>query len=597
MASDSNRERPTNKDIVHLLKSVAAVYLLKGANRFRMIAYQKAADAIEPLTQEVYDIWQNGQLNTIQGLGPSLQAHLDEYFQNPKGSYLEKQLSTVPAPVFELMRAPGIGPMKAFKIVTSLNLKSPETVFNDVRKAASNNKIAELESFGEKSQNDILKAIDILEERGTKEERMTLPIAIKLAEDVTQYLKRHSHVKKVEPMGSLRRRAPTIGDIDLLAVVDEKHMEEVVSYFVQYPHKISIEAEGMDKGAIMASGGRRVDLRVVPESQYGSMIQYFTGSKAHNIKLREIGLKKGYSLNEFGIKEVKTGKVHSFITEEGFYSFLGLDCPAPEIREGYEEIKLAMAHKLPNLVEAKDIRGDFHIHSSFDVTTSHDLGEDPIEVVAQKAYEIGYEYIAFSEHNPARGKLTDSEITDIMKRKREAIEAYNKGKSLPIHIFNSLEIDIQPDGSLALPESAFQYLDLCIVSLHSSFRMSKTDMTQRILKAFTHPKVKIMGHPTGRLLGKREEVDADWPDIIKEAKKRDIALEINASPDRLDLPEGLVRQAVANGNKLVINTDAHAARHLDGMEFGVYVARRGWAEKSDIMNAKPLKYVMNWLKE
>jgi DNA polymerase (family X) len=591
----SQTERPSNKDLVHLLKSVAAALTLTGANRFRTIAYQKAADAIEPMTQEVYDFWQNGQLDMIQGIGSSLQKHLDEYFTKPEGSYLESQLALIPASVYELMRAPGIGPMKAFKIVTAFDLTDPKTIVADVRKAAAENKIAELESFGAKSQADILQALDIFEQRGSTEERMTLPVALQLAEDVTAYLLQNEHVTKVEPMGSLRRRAPTIGDVDLLATCTEDHMEEVVSYFVKYPNKISIEAEGTDKGAFMASGGRRVDLRVVPEKQYGSMIQYFTGNKAHNIKLRELGLKQGVSLNEFGIKNVKTGKMEEFATEEAFYNALGLDWVPPEIREGHDEIKLAQQHKLPKLVELADLKGEFHVHSNFDVTTSHDLGADSIEDMARTAHTLGYEYLALSEHNPAFMKVSAKEAADIMRRKKEVIDAWNMKPPVPIHLFNSLEIDIQPDGSLALADEAFEYLDLCVISIHSSFKQSRQDMSKRILKALSYPKVKIMGHPTGRLLGKREEIDADWTVILDEAKERNIALEINASPDRLDLPEILVKQAVSNGNKLVIDTDSHAASHMAGMPFGVYVARRGWATKSAIMNAQPLSYITQWI--
>lgn len=591
----SKTHRPSNKDLVHLLKSVAAALTLTGANRFRTIAYQKAADAIEPMTQEVYDFWQNDQLDMIQGIGSSLQKHLNEYFTKPEGSYLESQLALIPASVYELMRAPGIGPMKAFKIVTAFDLTDPKTIVADVRKAAAENKIAELESFGAKSQADILQALDIFEQRGSTEERMTLPVAMQLAEDVTAYLLQNEHVTKVEPMGSLRRRAPTIGDVDLLATCAEEHMESVVSYFVQYPNKISVEAEGTDKGAFMASGGRRVDLRVVPEKQYGSMIQYFTGNKAHNIKLRELGLKHGVSLNEFGIKNVKTGVMKEYATEEAFYNALGLDWVPPEIREGHDEIKLAQQHSLPTLVELTDLKGEFHVHSNFDVTTSHDLGADSIEDMARTAYALGYEYLALSEHNPAFMKVSAQESADIMRRKKEVIDTWNAHPPVPIHLFNSLEIDIQPDGSLALADEAFEYLDLCVISIHSSFKQSRQDMTKRILKAMTYPKVKIMGHPTGRLLGKREEIDADWTVILDEAKKRNIAMEINASPDRLDLPEILVKQAVANGNKLVIDTDSHAAVHMRGMPFGIYVARRGWATKRAIMNTQPLSYITQWI--
>lgn len=583
--------QPSNKDIVFVLKAVAAAYLLTGENRFKIIAYQKAADAIEPLTQELYDIWQNDQLDMIQGLGPSIRQHLDEYFRQQSGSYLEKQMKRLPASVYELMKAPGIGPKKAFRIVKEFKLNNPETIFEDVKKVAQEGKIAKLEGFGEKSQADIVKAIGLYEERGHDEERMTLPVAMKLAEDVTDYLLQNSKICRVEPMGSLRRHAPTIGDVDLLAVCAEEDAKEVVSYFVQYPHAISNEGEGESKGSIMASGGRRVDLRVVPEEQYGSMIQYFTGNKAHNIKLREVGLKKGYSLNEFGIKNVKTGEVQSFDTEEAFYNFVGLQWVPPELREGGDEIKRAQAKKLPNLIQEEDIRGEFHVHSDFDITTSHDIGADSIDIMAKKAQERGYEYLALSEHNPAFSKLSEDAITKIIESKKEAVSKV----SSPVHLFNSLEIDIQPDGTLALPDSAFKHLDMCVVSIHSSFRMSKADMTKRILKALTYPKVKILGHPTGRLLGKREEIEADWDQIFNFAKKKDIALEINSATERLDLPENLIRRALQKGNKLVISTDAHAASHMDGIHYGLFTARRGWAQKSDIMNTRPLAEIKKWI--
>lgn len=585
------KHRPSNKEIVHTLRSIAAAYLLTGANRFRIVAYQKAADAIEPLTQEVYDIWQNGQLETIEGVGPSIKQHLDEYFKDSKGSYFEKQLGKVPASVYELMRAPGIGPKKAYKIVNEFDFNDPKTIFEDTKKAANDNRIAELEGFGDKSEKDILKAIKLYEDKDSEEERMTLPVAIQLAEDVTQYLLKNEHVQKVEPMGSLRRRAPTIGDVDLLAVCDDDHAESIVSYFVKYPHTVTIEGEGTSKGAIMVSGSRRVDLRVISPEQYGAMIQYFTGNKAHNIKLRELALKKNLSLNEFGIKNTKTDELEKFKTEEAFYKKLGLDWIPPEMREGQKEIDLAKKGKLPDLVQEKDIKGEFHVHSNFDVTTSHDLGADSIADMAQKAQERGYDYLALSEHNPAFSKLSADEAADIIRRKKEAIA---KVKT-PVHLFNSLEIDIQPDGSLALADEAFKHLDMCVISIHSSFRMKKDEMTKRIMKAMTYPKVKIIGHPTGRLLGKREEIDADWNTIMKEAKKRDIALEINSSTERLDLPEGLVKIAIQNGNKLVIDTDAHEAASMDMIRFGVFVARRGWATKSDIMNTRSLTDIKNWI--
>jgi len=581
----------SNKDIVHLLKSVAAAYTLTGAIRFRVIAYEKAADAIEHLTQEVYDVWQNGHLKDVDGIGPSLQEHLDEYFKNPKNSYLEKQLSKIPAPTYELMRAPGIGPKKAYRIVKEFDLTNPATVFEDVKKIAADHRIAKLEGFGEKSEKDILKAIGIYEERGQKEERMTLPTATQLARDVMAHLSQNKHVKKSEALGSFRRKAPTIGDIDIVVVCEPEYAKEVLEHFRTYPGTLTVETKGDIESSIMVTGGKRVDVRIISENQYGSMLQYFTGNKAHNIKLREFALKKGYSLNEFGIKEVKTGKVHTFETEEAFYQFLGVPWIPPEIREGSDEIKHALVNDLPQVPTIQDIKGEFHVHSSFDVVPSHDLGADSIEDMAAEAYRLGYQYLALSEHNPAMGKLSTKEIIEIVKNKAEAI----KKIKTPVHLFNSLEIDIQPDGTLALPDEAFQYLDMCVVSIHSSFTQSREAMTKRILKALSYPKVKVIGHPTGRLLGKREEIEADWDAIFDVCKEKHIALEINSSHERLDLPEGLVKRAVENGNSLVIDTDSHAASHMDSMEYGIYVARRGWAEKSDIINTYPLDHVIKWI--
>ena len=583
----------SNKEIVHLLKSVAAAYTLTGAIRFRVIAYEKAADAIEHLTQEIYDVWQNGHLEDVDGIGPSLQQHLKEYFENPEKSYLVTQLAKVPSPVYELMRAPGIGPKKAFRIVKEFSLSDPVTVFDDVKKLATENKIATLEGFGEKSEKDILKALATYEERGKKEERMILPVALQLARDVMDHLSKHPDVKKLEALGSFRRKAPTIGDIDIVAVCESSKAKDVLEYFTTYSGTSTIQTQGDVESSIMVTGGKRVDLRIVSSEQYGSMLQYFTGNKAHNIKLREYALKKGYSLNEFGIKEVKTGEVHTFTTEEAFYDFLGVPWIPPEIREGGEEIKKALNKSLPDLVTVKDLKGEFHVHSSFNVVPSHDLGADPIEVMAAKAHERGYTYLALSEHNPASGKLSESEIIAIVKSKADAIK---KVKS-PVKLFNSLEIDIQPDGSLALPDGAFTYLDMAVVSIHSSFTMPREDMTKRILKALSYPKVKILGHPTGRQLGKREEIEADWDEIFDYCKAHTIALEINAWHERLDLPEGLVRRAVENGNILAIDTDSHAAAQMDGIEYGVYVARRGWAEKRDIINTYSLDHVTKWINE
>lgn len=587
----------SNKDLAHLLRSVAAAYTLTGANRFPIIAYEKAADAVENLNQEVYDIWENMGLDGvsgIDGIGPTISQHLNEYFTNPEGSYLEKQLKSIPAPVYELMRAPGIGPKKAFRIAKEFNLSDRNTVFDEVKKLAAEHKISALDGFGEKSEADIVEAIDTHLGRLGKEERMALPAAFSLAQEIITYMQNQKDVEHIEALGSLRRMVSTIGDIDLAVIAKEHTYEKILAHFVSYPQTATIEAQGVNKAAIITKNGKRIDLRIVDRDRYGAMLQYFTGSKAHNIKLREYALKKGLSLNEFGIKNVKTGKITSFEKEEDFYGFLQLPYIVPELREGTDEVRRAADKKLPHLVELQDIKGEFHIHSSFPIEPSHDLGTHSFEEMIEKAQELKYEYLGFSEHNPSVSKHTDDEVVELIKKKREALRSLEK-KYPNILLLNSLEIDILPDGRPAIPEAAANHLDMAVVSIHSAFSQKRDVMTKRILKAFAFPKVKIFGHPTARLINSREEIDADWDAIFKDAAKRNIALEVNAFPNRLDLPDAMVRRALSFGCKIVINTDSHNKDDMPIMFFGVAVARRGWAEKKDVINTQNKTYIASWI--
>jgi len=587
----------TNKDLAHLLRSVAAAYILTGANRFRIVAYEKAADAVELLNQEVYDIWENNGVNGIAetaGIGPTISQHLNEYFTKREGSYLEEQLQSIPAPVYELMRAPGIGPKKAFRIAKEFNLTDIKTVFEDVKKLAAAHKISVLEGFGEKSEADIVKAIDTHLGRQDKEERMALPEAFSLAQDIISHMMKQDDVEQIEALGSLRRMMATIGDVDLAVIAKEDTYEKILAHFVSYPQTQTIEAHGVNKAAIITKNGKRIDLRIVDRERYGAMLQYFTGSKDHNIKLREFALKKGLSLNEFGIKNVKTGETVSIENEEDFYAYLKLPYIVPELREGTDEVRRAADKKLPDLVELKDIKGEFHIHSSFPIEPSHDLGANTFEEMIALAQELKYSYLGFSEHNPSVSKHSEEEIVELVKKKKEALTLLEK-KYPKMLLLNSLEVDILPNGNLAIPESAVKYLDMVVVSIHSAFTQDRATMTKRILKALTFPKVKIFAHPTARLINKREEIDADWDSIFKEVAKKDIALEVNAYPDRLDLPDAMVRRAISFGCKIVIDTDAHHKDQMTNMIFGVSVARRGWAEKKDVINAQNSTFISSWV--
>ncbi|OGK39823.1 hypothetical protein A2954_01515 [Candidatus Roizmanbacteria bacterium RIFCSPLOWO2_01_FULL_37_12] len=610
MKSDQNKF--SNKEIAKILRNIAAVHLLKNENRFKRVAYENAAETVEQSSRELRDIWQDGKLFDIPGIGKTIGSNLEEYFKTGKSKHFNSILKKVPSTVFILMNLPTIGPKKAYKLVKELKLLIPKTVIEDLQNACKQNKVAELESFGKKSQEDILEAIKLFRKRSSKSERMPLPYAYELAKELSDYLKKIPGITRVDTLGSLRRMVATIGDIDISVQVEsrkdhkvERLQKEIINYFVKFPKTISIDSSGENKASIIVSPNIRVDLRVQEERSYGAMLQYFTGSKSHNIKLREYALKKGLSLNEYGIKKVKSqkskvksinqnSKILEFSTEEKFYNFLGLQYIPPEIREGTNEIELSEKNKVSKLVELKDIKGDLHIHSSYDLKPSHDLGENSYSEILEKADQLGYEYIGFTDHNPKTSGLPEQEITEIMNLRYRVIKKLSN-KVNEAKFFIGLEADIQPDGRLALPEKAIDLVDYLIVSVHSAFNLDVKSMTQRVMKALSYPKVKILGHPTGRLLGKREGFELDWKAIFDFCRNKKIALEINSWPERLDLPDSLVREALNQKVKFVINTDAHANLHLDGMIYGVSVARRGWCKKDDIINTLDYSAFKRWL--
>jgi DNA polymerase (family 10) len=333
------------------------------------------------------------------------------------------------------------------------------------------------------------------------------------------------------------------------------------------------------------------------------MLQYFTGSKQHNIDLREFALKQDYSLNEYGIKDTKTGELHTCSTEKEFYNFLGLEYIPPEIREGTKEIPYAKKHTLPKLIAEKDIKGDFHMHASYDIKTSHDVGANTYEELVDKAVEKGYSYMGFADHNPRQSGLSQKEVSTIMRDRHEHIHtvltkkkeaASKEGIHLP-KWYIGLEVDILPSGELALPDEAFEYVDYLVVSIHSSFTKKREEQTERLVKALSYPKVRIFGHPTGRLLGRRSGVDADWNSIYTFAAEKGIAMEINSSPKRLDLSDEMAFDACQKGCLFCVNTDAHAADQMDGIKYGITVARRAWLEGKNVVNTWDEEKFDKWI--
>lgn len=581
----------TNTEIAELLRDVAAAYQISDAsgNRFQIIAYNKAADAIEHLSSEAKDVWEEGKLTDVSGIGGSIAGHLGDIFTTGTSKHFSQILSEIPSAVFELMKVSGIGPKTGYRLVMELQISEKEPL-KDLKKKAESGMIAQLEDFGEKSQEDIIRAID--EYMQKPPERMLLPRALTIAEEVMDWMKQNKSVEKIEALGSSRRRAATVGDIDMAVATDEPN--EVMDHFVKYPNASRTIEKGEKTASILLPGGIQVDVLVIEPKAWGSALQHFTGSKHHNIALREYSLKKNLSLSENGIKNTKTGKMNTYDTEEKFYNALGLEFIPPEMREDMGEIKAALNKTLPKLIELSDIKGDLQIHSNFDIETSHDLGASSMEDIAEKAASLGYEYVALTEHNPSQKGHSDKDIYRLLKDKKEAVEQVNslvknKMKNRTIKLFNSLEIDILPNGDLPVNDEALGLLDFALVSIHSSFDQSRKIQTERVLKALNHPKVKIFAHPTGRKINHREGVELDWPAIFDFCLQNNKWIEINADPMRLDLPDFLVKEAVDRGIVLSMGTDAHHIDGMDNMQWAISVARRGWVEAKNIVNTRTLE--------
>ncbi len=566
----------SNKDIARLLREISAAYQARGENRFKIIAYDNAATSVEHATSELKDLWEDGQLDTVPGLGKSIQEHLDELFKTGKVKHFETIKKGLPQGMFSLLDIGGLGPKSANKLAQELNLKN----IDDLEKAAKNQKIRNIPGFGQKSENVILTAISEL--KGKVTNRYLITEAFTVAERVLKHLRSHKDCERAEPLGSLRRMVATVGDIDI--AVASQNPREIIEHFKKFKEVKRILDAGPRKSSLLLLNGMQVDLIVQPTRAFGALLQHFTGSKNHNIKLREYALKKGYSVSDYGIK-VK-GKIKEFKTEEDFYKFLGMDFIPPELREDTGEIEAALARKLPIVVDIGDIKGDIHLHSDYPIEPSHDSGINSFQQITNKAKILGYQYVGFSDHSPGYSTHTKSQIIDLIKKRSENIE-HLKSSPKEIGILNLLEIDILSDGQLSVPEEGLKILDGAIAGIHSSHHQDKATITKRMLVAIESPYVQVISHPTGRLLDQRQSYEVDWPRIFEACVNTKTLLEINAWPNRLDLPDVLVRDAIKAGVKLIVNSDSHQVEQMDNMRFGVAVARRGWATKEDIVNSLP----------
>lgn len=570
----------TNKEIAKNLFQIAEILEVidSAKNRFRVLAYEKAAQTVENMSRELSEIYRGGgksALEEIEGIGESIALSIEEMVVKGKSKLLEELKKEIPASELEFLTIPGIGPKMAAKITKELKAKN----IKDLKKKLESG-VAD-KFFKEKTKKNLLRGIELLSHLSG---RMLLTQALPLAEEIVKELKKVSGIINIDWVGSLRRSREDVGDIDI--VCSTKNPASVIERFATLSGIKQVLTKGESKSTIIYSGGEQIDLEIVPQKEYGSLLQHFTGSKEHNVALRTYAQTKNMSVSEHGIKF--QNKLHTFETEKGVYNFLGMDFIVPELRENRGEIEAALAHNLPKLVEQKDIRGDLHVHSNWSDGTM------TIEEIAKAGEKLGYEYIVISDHTVGLGIARGLDEKRLELRQKEIEQVQKKHK---IKILSSVEVNIKADGSLDIKDWMLEKMDIVTASIHGSFFQDQEKVTARLISAIRNPHVDIIGHPSTRIIGRRDGVNLNWPQIFEAASKYKTALEISSQPDRLDLQDFLCQEAKKYGVKFAINTDAHSVVSLNLMIYGVAVARRGWLTKDDIVNTKSLKDLENWLKQ
>ena len=566
-----------NKAIAGLLYETADLLEIDGQDSFRVRSYRNAAQAIEALPQQVADlIHEPKKLLEVPGIGKGMLANLQMLFKDGSIEAHSELLKKYRPSMLELLKIQGLGPKTIALIWSAYQVSDLE----GVEKLAREGKIRTLPRMGEKHEQKLLKAI---EDYRRIAGRFLLDTAEELAEKLMEHLLAAPGVEKVTPAGSLRRGRETVGDLDILvtgkACIEAETRQKVIEHLLRFPGLMDIIAQGENKVSFRHRNGMQVDVRLLPPESFGAALQYFTGSKAHNVALRQRALKMGFTLNEYSLATLEDAKPVARRTEEEIYAKLGLDFIPPELRENLGEIEAAANHTLPVLIELSDIRGDAHMHT---VETD---GRNTIEEMAEAARGRGYEYMAITDHSKnlamANG-LTDARALAHIERIR-AVEKKMKG----IRIFAGIEVDILGDGSLDLSDSVLEQMDIVIASVHSHFNQDRATMTDRLLKAVANPNTSLIGHPTGRLLLRRDAYQFDLDAVLKAAAKHKVAMELNSYPDRLDLCDVHLRLAKQHGVKIVINTDSHHTSHMEKMRYGILQARRAWLKKEDVLNALP----------
>jgi DNA polymerase (family 10) len=556
-----------NAEIARILEEIAAMLEAEGVE-WKPNAYRKAALTIATLSEDIEEVYKQGRLKELPGVGESIAQKIEEYLKTGKIKYYDELKQKYPIDFSSFSKIEGLGPKTIVKLYKFLKIKN----LDDLKKAIQEHKLKDLPGFGERSEEKIRKSIELYEQTP---QRQLLGFVLPEAEALKRKLEESGLVKRVEIVGSIRRMKETIGDIDVLTIIKPNiDPMKVMDFFVSLPEIKAVEAKGPAKTSVALKIGMDCDLRVFEEKSFGAAMLYFTGSKQHNIELRKIAIKKGYKLNEYGL--FKGNKLIAGKSEEEIYEKLNMQYIPPEMREVRGEIELALKNKLPKIIDYNEIKGDFHVH------TKYSDGANSIKEVAEYAKKLGYEYITISDHS-SNLKIAHGLTNEQYKKQFNEIEKVEK--EVGIKIFKSGEVDILKDGSIDISKEVAKQMDFVIAAVHSNFSMSKEEMTNRVIKALRSKLVTILAHPTGKLLNQRPPYEIDLEKIFEVAKEEGVIMEINAFPDRIDLNSENIMLARKFGiTKFSIGTDSHRLDHLHFMRLGIGTARRGWCTKQEILN-------------
>ncbi len=574
-----------NQELAKIFQNISTILEIKGASKFRVIAYDRAAEIITSLTKDLDDIYKEGGLKALKevpGIGQSIAEKIEEYIKTGKIKDYQRLIKEFPKGVLALTDVSGIGAKTAYTLYKELGVDS----IKKLEKAAKTGKIKKLPHFKEQSEKNILQAIKQFKIRTKERNRMVLTTAGPIADEILAYIKKKKAVKKADAVGSLRRMKETIGDIDIVIATDKA--KEVIKYFAQAPFLKDVLAKGNTKISATHKKGIRIDLEILPVKDYGSLLHHFTGSKEHNVHLRTWAVKHKLKISEYGIEDLKKKKLHHFADEKSFFKFLGMQYIEPELREDRGEIEAALDYKLPKIIGYNNLQGDLHCH------TNKSDGSNTINELAEKALEMKYQYLGISDHTSGLGVASGLNNKELLKHRAEIIKVNKKYKN--IKLLASAEINIKANGQIDIKKSILNKLDYGIGSIHSAFNQDESVMTKRIISAIKSG-IKIIGHPSGRLIGYRPAYDVEWDEIFKACAKYNVALEVNSFPERLDLKDTLIKDALDYGCKFAVNSDAHALDHFDLIKYGIATARRGWATKGDIINSWELGKLLKWFKK